>query len=373
MFFHIADQSQENYPCHWQLGSFCVSTDSGWQLRQIGTAQVLYKGYVDAAPVEDRLLDIVLQTTPHILGNFCALVLSDNTLTIQTDRYRSFPIYISPDSINNLIPTEHTAWTDSMITVHSDLAVTENKFDVIGHAWLPTSTVDQIDQLLTDKIKQFASYNQLPLRVFLSGGVDTLLLYSYIRRLDIPHEMTWNLHTDLDEFYLANSVDIKKNWGYCQIHHWQQPCVLASGAPGDEFMLRSPITANQYLLNRGTSIPDQLPAHHDCLHYAYFTKNLALFENQTRATSPELCNIVANDWQHWHLGNTLTWTPFRDLELFKLFLALPYEQALGQIMNSSVSRELIERNVPNLTRVLSDQKNTGNSMRNLRALLNQQR
>ena len=370
MFFHIADQHQENYPCHWHMGSFRVSTDSGWQLRQIGTAQVLYKGYADAAPVENLLLDIVLQTIPQILGNFCAIVLADDALTIQTDRYRSFPIYINDHSVNNLIPTEHTAWTDSLITVHSDLSVTENKFNVIGHAWLPTSTVDQIDQLLTDKIKRFAEHNQLPLRVFLSGGVDTLLLYSYIRRLDIPHEMTWNLHTDLDEFYLANSYDIKKHWGYCQIHHWQQSCVLASGAPGDEFMLRSPTTANQYLLKNGTSIPRLLANNLDCLHHTYFTKHLDLFRGQQAATAPELCNTVVNDWQHWHLGNTLTWTPFRDLELFKLFLALPYEQAVAQIMNSAVSCELIERNVPGLTRVLSDQKNTGNAMRNLRGLLN---
>jgi hypothetical protein len=256
-----------------------------------------------------------------------------------------------------------------MITVHADLVVTETKFDVIGHAWLPTSNIDQIDQLLTDKIKQFASHNQLPLRVFLSGGVDTLLLYSYIVKLGADHDMTWNLHTDLDEFYLANSADIKKHWGYRQIHHWQEPCVLASGTPGDEFMLRSPTTANQYLLNRGTSIPQQLPAHPDCLHHEYFSKHLQLFDGQRPATAPELCNTVVNDWQHWHLGNTLTWTPFRDLQLFKLFLALPYEQALGQIMNSAVSRELIERNVPGLTGVLSDQKNSGNSMRNLRSLI----
>jgi hypothetical protein len=370
MFFDISKNHLENYPCHWHMGDFIVNTDPGWQLRQIGTAQVLYKGYADAASLEDLLLDIVLQTTPQILGNFCAMVLVDNTLIIQTDRYRSFPIYISSSNINNLIPTEHVAWTDSLITVHSDLAVTENKFNIIGHAWLPTSTVEQIDQLLTDKIKRFVSHNQLPLRVFLSGGVDTLLLYSYIRRLAIPHKMIWNLHTDLDKFYLANSADIKKHWGYRQIHHWQQPCVLASGAPGDEFMLRSPTTANQYLLKNGISIPRLLAANSDCLHHAYFSKHLDLFEGQQSATAPELCNTVVNDWQHWHLGNTLTWTPFRDLELFKLFLALPYDQAVGQIMNSAVSRELIERNVPGLTRALSDQKNTGNAMRNLQDLLN---
>jgi hypothetical protein len=176
----------------------------------------------------------------------------------------------------------------------------------------------------------------------------------------------------LDEFYLANSSDIKKHWGYRQIHHWQMPCVLASGAPGDEFMLRSPTTANQYLLSHGTSIPEQLTQHPDCLHRDYFSQYTDLFLSQQAGTTAELCNTVVNDWQHWHLGNTLTWTPFRDLELFKLFLALPYDQALGQIINSSVSRKLIERNVPGLTQVLSDQKNTGNAMRNLRGLLKSQ-
>ena len=155
MFFHISDQPQENYPCHWQLGSFCVSSDSGWQLEQVGTAQVLYKGYADRVELTDLLMDVVLQTTPKILGNFCALVVVDNTLTIQTDRYRSFPIYIGDGTVNNLIPTDHTAWTDSMVTIHSDLAVTENKFDVIGRTDLSVSTVDQIDELLINKIQRF--------------------------------------------------------------------------------------------------------------------------------------------------------------------------------------------------------------------------
>jgi hypothetical protein len=250
--------------------------------------------------------------------------------------------------------------------------VTEHKFDVIGGTDLVVSNVDQIDELLINKIQRFLAHNKQPLRVFLSGGVDTLLLYSYVHRLGAEYELVWNLHTDLDEFYLANSSDIKKNWGYRQIHHWQTSCVLASGAPGDEFMLRSPTTANQYLLSHGTSIPEQLAHHPDCLHRDYFSQYTDLFLGQRAVTTVELCNNVINDWQHWHLGNTVTWTPFRDLELFKLFLALPYDQALGQIMNSSVSRKLIERNVPGLTQVLSDQKNTGNAMRNLRGLLKPQ-
>jgi hypothetical protein len=380
MFFHIANQPQENYSCHWQLGGFHVSTDSGWQLEQVGTAQVLYKGYADDTELSNLLMDIVLQTTPRILGNFCALVVVDGALTIQTDRYRSFPIYIGDRTVNNLIATDHTAWTDSMITVHADMAVTETKFDLIGNTVSATSTVDQIDDHLSRKIQAFLSHNKLPLKVFLSGGVDTLLIYSYIVKFGADHAMVWGQHTDYDDFYLTNHDDIQSYWGYRQIHHWQDACVLASGAPGDEFMLRSPVTANQYLLNHGTNIPEQLKHYPDCLHRDYFDlpKHTSVFEQQQKVFAPskdlvwDLCNTVANDWQHWHIGNTLTWTPLRDLELFKMCLALPYDQAIGQIVNSSVSRELIERNVPGLTRVLSDQKNTGNFMRNLRELRNPQ-
>jgi hypothetical protein len=75
--------------------------------------------------------------------------------------------------------------------------------------------------------------------------------------------------------------------------------------------------------------------------------------------------MVINDWQHWHLGNTLTWTPLRDLEIFKALLRLPADSAVGQIMNSNISLQLIERNRPGLSALISDQKNTGNVMNNL--------
>jgi hypothetical protein len=105
-------------------------------------------------------------------------------------------------------------------------------------------------------------------------------------------------------------------------------------------------------------------------------ENIELFSRQYENFKPnenivwDICNNIVNDWQHWHLGNTMTWTPLRDLELTKLILSLPFDQILSQIMNSSISCKLIERNVPGLTRVLSDQKNTGNVFRNLQGLLN---
>ena len=78
-----------------------------------------------------------------------------------------------------------------------------------------------------------------------------------------------------------------------------------------------------------------------------------------------LCNIVVNDWQHYHLGNTLTWTPLRDLEIFKILLRVPPNELLNQIMSSAISIQLIEQNKPGLSKLISDQKNNHTPMKNL--------
>jgi hypothetical protein len=62
------------------------------------------------------------------------------------------------------------------------------------------------------------------------------------------------------------------------------------------------------------------------------------------------------------------WTPLRDLEIFKIIMRLPLQDAKNQIMNSIFSQALIERNVPGATEFLSDVKNTGAVLKNLGGL-----
>ena len=88
-----------------------------------------------------------------------------------------------------------------------------------------------------------------------------------------------------------------------------------------------------------------------------------------------LCNVMVNDWQHWHLGNTLHWTPLRDLDIFKIIMRLPLQDAVEQIVDNKFSRALIERNIPNGSSLISTQKNTGPVLKNLNKLfekINQQ-
>jgi hypothetical protein len=382
MFFSIGKQSQENFSNFYRIGLFYISTDAGWKYTSFGQYQCIYKGYADTMDMIAAVDQIVHQAEPELLGNFCVLVYNSetNNLEIKSDRYRSFPIYFDNSGASNLHQLKNIAWSDSLITITNDFTPIESKFDLIGQIDTSYTTLDEvikkIDRILLTKTQQFLKHNRLPIRAFLSGGVDSLLVYSYLQRFTDQFELVKCQHIDYDAFWLKNSGTLKKLWGYTQIHHWDTPCVLTSGAPGDEFMLRSPVTADLFLKLNGYYIYQMLdqPEWQTCLHYTYYKQDKfrKIFDNADHLPVWDrtemirnLCNMLLNDYQHWHLGHTLTWTPLRDLDIIKLLLRLPPEQAFGQIMNSKISKALIEQNQAGLTRVISDQKNSGNAMKNL--------
>jgi len=382
MFFSISLESESKFPNHLKVNDFCVSYDNGWYQQETKNNILLYKGYLDDHNIDDIVSDVVLSTKPTYLGNFCVINFDKNlkSIRIHSDLYRSFPIYFQKGKISNLEKLESTAWADSLIEINKDFNVIKTKFDLIGIvdiSLMPEDeVVDKIDQILQTKTKNFLSNNQLPIKAFLSGGIDTMLVYSYLQKFTEKFEIVRCNHIDYDYFWMQNSGSLRDLWGYNQIHHWNTPCVLTSGTPGDEFTLRNPQQVDVFLKYHRLALTDMLKdnRYQNCLHYSYFSrpKNLESYQNlivdQTESRQQffwNLCNRVVNDWQHWHLGNTLTWTPLRDLDIFKLILQLPLESAVNQAMNSDISKKLISKNHKDLIKYLSTQKNTDNQLSNL--------
>ena len=382
MFFSISRQTKDNYSHQYTLGGFRIGTDAGWHETTVSGCNVLYKGYADSDNLQSLLPEIIDSSEPQHTGNFCVLCLVGEQLLIKTDKWRSFPIYISDgDEISNLTAHRITAWTDSLITINHDFSYIEDKFDAIGEFdFTPLSHnegLQSIHDILTTKTNSFLANNTLPVKTFMSGGVDSALTYSYLTKHTSDYTNVVGNYLEWDEFWMKNSATLQQNWAYKQIHHWTDACVLTTGSPGDEFMLRSPATANMYLMSQGTSIP-QLNTSEENLHYSYYSqaKHLAIFEKQERdrkkiavlseyGRNYTICNNILNDWQHWHLGKTLTWTPLRDLRIMKILLRMPLASTTPQIMNSSISKELMDRNYPGISSAISDQKNTGNALKNL--------
>jgi hypothetical protein len=381
MFFSLTPTVKNNFAEHFQLGSINLYTDLGWNISLFNKWTVVFKGYADAFAIEKNLSLILDQDVPKFTGNFCVICYKHTTgeIFIKNDLWRSFPIFRHGNEITNLIKSNVVFWTDTTVSLDQDFNITEKKFDAIGHIETDTLSKEQaifsIHQILEKKTQSFLLHNQLPIKVHLSGGVDSLLVYSYIKKQTNQYELIRASHFDYDKFWLLNDTQIKTQfWGYNQIHHWKDSCVLTSGAPGDEFMLRSPTTIDMYLKFKNMSTLDILQTKIKSLHRDYFLKDkhIEIFQNQIvdKNLSIEsfnwgLCNIVINDWQHWHLGNTLTWTPLRDLEIFKIMLRLSTDTAIDQIFNSQISKHLIDHNLPGASNLISDSKNSLNPMKNL--------
>jgi hypothetical protein len=379
MFFSVSKSAQKNFPYSHKTEHFYVNLDEGWHQQ----GNTWYKGYVDQGQLADKLPAILNETEPTHTGNFCVINVVDGGVRLHSDRLRSFPLYYN-QALTNLDSTGETIWTDCYVQLNNDLSLSRNWFDPIGPIDETTLTleevVEQVDSLLSAKAQAFLSQQTTPIKVFLSGGMDTALVFSYIQKY-APYELVLNQHLDYDYFYLKNHGTLEQFWGYRQIHHWRDSSVLASGAPGDEFTARSPATANLLLLHYGTNIPRLLAdsAYNNCLHRGYFSKPEYMknwnqqqdnyVHNSLAGTINTCLNMNLNDWQHWHLGQTLTWTPLRDIELFKLVARLRLPDLKEQVMNSIVQKRLIEKNNPKILTYLSTQKNSVNYLENLADLL----
>jgi len=385
MFFSVTNTRDQRFPLSWKIDNFFVNTDAGWNHKKIDHYEVIYKGYLDQQDLEKELGDLVSQILPSHKGNFCAIVVdrSQQTFKILHDSLRSFPIWLHNCGIENLQDNGEKIWADCTLNISCDFQVERQWHKILGQTndlpVLPRSQViANIDNMFLEKFDRFLSHNTKPIKVFLSGGVDTTLVFSYLQKLTNNYELVLKEHVDFDWFWAKNHATIKKHWAYSQMHHWQEPCVLLSGAPGDEFSLRNPGMANMLLMTQRTDLltvtDDPNFLHHD---YFHLEKHVNLIRSQLSDSKIKdktvdrntlhysLCDMAANDHQHWHLGNTMTWTPLRDLDILKQYLCLSFEDQLGQITNSEISQELIAKNNPDLLNLFSQQKNTENYLENL--------
>ena len=131
--------------------------------------------------------------------------------------------------------------------------------------------------------------------------------------------------------------------------------MLVSGAHGDGSFLRGGYLLQYMLLHFGESLWDHLSPHH--YQYYFFNQQtiksaIAEADNNFKSlpllhTQNHLMNWFTSDYQHWHIDNTITFTPFRDIELFQTMLNAPLSTILSQGLDASVSKELITRLDPN--------------------------
>jgi hypothetical protein len=351
MFFSVATKLDSRFPNNYQFDNLWVNCDNGWQR----TGDAFYKGYSD---------------------NYCQITVDTGCARVEHSTTRSFPLWSAPGRITNLA-TESTAhWIDDVVSIDQSGAVTVNKAQLDLVVPVTPITIKQAQQQIRQLLD--AKLTQVPadVKLFCSGGIDTMLLYSMLEKFELVTDECY----EPDQFTTENQSALDKFWAYKQIHHWTNPSWLATGSHGDEYFLRGPAVIAMLTAWHDINFGELLMDNPNCYHYYHFNKYQELWKNawnnryQLQREYPtidllhnQVLNILVNDYQHWHLGKTLTWTPFKDIDIARILLQCPINQLIPQFLDARLSRDLIIDYNPDVIDYLSQYKNY-NSQENLSKL-----
>ena len=348
MFFYLGNTFKDNYTKHIALpNGLCLSMDEGWNVR----SNIITKGY----------------KLTNSKGNYCSFICDADTVKITHDDSRGFPVYYDNDGISNLEDLSDRIWADSKnITVDKNMKITYDVQKLIFRKqnYTDEQVVDFIDQHLHKQFQEFIATNTLPIKIFLSGGIDSLLVWAYLDHYTKDYEIVDYEYLKYTRFWIQNAQQIKtKYWAYKQIHLWDEPCVLVTGSHGDEYMMRGPACSSKLLKYLGYDILDEVTPEH--YMYAYLTRPYNIddisesIKNIKKDCFTQCLDWLANDHQHWHLGETLTFTPFKNLEILQLMMQSSAEQILAQAIDAGVSKQLVQKLDSSKLDYLSQYKNIG--------------
>lgn len=362
MFFSISKNVDISFPNQTTFGNLIVNHDNGWNLQK----DFIYKGFSDQGILD--LKDAAdIENYKNKKGTFCILFFKDESIEVITGKKQKFPIFIDYEHhvASNLYETKTTS--------HNGVTISEHQIKVDSDMPLVFTPKKITDDVIIEKINlalesSLTSFrHDHPFKLFVTGGFDTLLIAAYVLKNKIPYELVYGEHGEMDHFtcYHRNRI-LKSFWAYRTIQHWKTPEILLTGAHGDEMLLRDATQAFLFLKHHGEDLLSVIAHDKNLYQSIHYSKKECLetydtLENVTFDSEQDLkswmLNTFARDYQHWHLGNTIFFTIFDDLDLLDLSLNLSYEKIRAQLLDGEICRTLIEMNRPGLLKLLSNNKN----------------
>jgi hypothetical protein len=339
MFFNIGNNVSDRFPVQVEHTGMFIGLDPGWNI----TDKIIHKG---------------------LPGNECTIYLRENSIVVDPGPRRTFPVYYNETNVSNLVnyKSTYTSGQDLKVQNATILANTESttftKLDLND-----TELLDYLYNYIDNKVKNFNP--RLPIKVFPTGGVDVALIISFILKHKKDYELLNVEYKTMDYFTCHNRASIGNNWAYRDIHYWTTPSILMSGTLGDEMMLRNPQHAYMLAKLNGENIIETLKENPNLYHSHYYSRSklkhfydeadeLNLNEEQTK-------NFILGrnsfDYQHWHMGETLTWTPLNDSTIANIMLNFSYSALREQFLDAGISKKLIARNNPEHLKLVSKLKN----------------
>ena len=89
----------------------------------------------------------------------------------------------------------------------------------------------------------------------------------------------------------------------------------------------------------------------------YFSTKKTFDTSSKKNTVDHILNNLINDHQHWHIDETVSFTPFKNIAIPGIILNLPKQNVIEQLLEAQFNKDLIIRNNADDLRLLSNSKN----------------
>lgn len=351
MLFNVSKDPDNLLDEAFKFGEYTLYLDEGWHKTSNRFQVTFRKGY--------SLESIISEATPGEDGNFCVITYhyGSDTLTIEHDSCRGFPIFCYENGINNLYKgTELQTYESQKVWIHNGIVSSD-----YAPALYPTTAPREMEY--EELLEIACAVLEYDYRCYLqnnedfvlppSDGIDTLTVMAVTHKDGVTSKLTpatTPRAKHMQTFF----------WGYNQLNDVNG--MIGTGFCGDEFLMRNPLYANWFLGFHGIDLGKEyakVPGTYmeGFIKHRYLSKLITAIYESEAVMMYNILNRVLNDHQMWHLDNTIAYTPFKNKFLAELMMSLKPEDAFFQATDGKLQRDIIRNFLPGITPQMSQHKN----------------
>lgn len=382
MFFHISQNKNNNFPNCIKLNqTFFANLDDDWQIINDEKNLILFKGLIG---IQNLNIESIKKEKE---GSYTAIVVdNDNNIHILHDQFRSYPLFYNKEKkiITNLYQENmyggnryelEKIYSDNVLQINEkgEIIINQNniEYNIPTEKHSLNDAVYKINELLNKSISAFCDTNKKPIKIPITGGVDSLLIYSILKNKKINFEILDFEHKEWDYFLRQNFKDIlKTSKQFIVSSIWKdQSNVVANGHYGDQIFMREVWLLILFCRLNDINYNDIKDNFKSSYNYEFFVKQEKLLNKELtkECYSIDKNKIIGKMFSFlhaveliWHINKTYYWTPLKNLQIFKIILNLNTKDFIDNAFNCTIQRRLIELNCPETLDLLSDKKNWNN-------------
>lgn len=289
-------------------------------------------------------------------SDWCKIYFGES-ISVQTNKFRSFPIYSNSDTLTNFQKIGNTIPVDGLAGI-VDGKVTI-KYQEKFYPKIPNDRLSfkECKEILFDAVIEntgtFVANNNKQIMIPSQAGADTLLARSVFDYLGVSYTLF-----DFDTKPILSRLGdhLAKNfWGFSQVPEFDDRVVVC-GFFGDEWVLRNPYYVHILMSGRGISITEKFDSIKNCYMKKYFESYRNKCSVASHKSREKLLTEICNDFQIWHLNSTIFFSPFKHESLLTL-LAADTETVLSQVTNAELTKSVMEMLNPTLVNQIDAYKN----------------